>query len=151
MIYQLSARYAAASLVILIALCGCSTGSTPAIVAAPIPKEKTMFGLAVSRAPASHVPPIVVGGVRYEPTSQTTIPASDHVPGVLGAYNAEIGAKLWSVKVADQAIEERLETDVQEDYITTLVAAPDGKLHVTTETGRKYEVDPATRTARVLQ
>ena len=110
-----------------------------------------MFGLSVSRAPASHVPPIVVDGVRYEPTSQTTIPDSDHAPGVLGAYNAETGAKLWAVKVADQVIDERLETDVQEDYIAILVATPEGKLHVTTETGLKYEVNPATRAVRALQ
>jgi outer membrane protein assembly factor BamB len=120
---------------------------------ATAPKEKPMSGLSglsASRPPASHVAPVVVDGVRYEPTSQSTTPGPDHAPGVLGAYNTSSGALLWAVKLSNKPIDPRLESDVQEDHIKTLTATPNGKLSITTETGRKYEVDPATKQARAL-
>ena len=109
-----------------------------------------MSGLSASRPAASHVTPVVVGQVRYEPTSQTTQPGPDHAPGVLGAYDATTGAKLWSVKLADRPTDKRLETDVQEDHIKTLAQTADGKLSITTESGRKYEVDTTTKKAAAL-
>lgn len=85
-----------------------------------------------------------------DPFFCVTLPGPDHAPGVLGAYDATTGALLWAVKLSDRPIDKQLETDVQEDHIKTLTATPDGKLNITTETGRKYEVDLVTKKARAL-
>ncbi len=113
-------------------------------------KESSMSGLSFSRPPAPHVPPVTIDGIRYEPTTQSATPGPDHAPGVLGAYDAATGARLWTLKVYDLAIDPRLESDVQEDHFRTLAATSDGKLLIITETGRRYEVDPAKRIARAL-
>jgi hypothetical protein len=109
-----------------------------------------MSGLMTSRPRAPQVPPVTIGGVRYEPTAQTATPGPEHAPGVLGAYDAASGARLWTLEVYRQQIDSRLERDVQEDHFQSLEATPDGKLLIVTETGRRYEVDPTTRGVRAL-
>ncbi len=109
-----------------------------------------MSGLSSSRPMAPKVAPVTIGAVRYEPTTQTTTPGPEHAPGVLGAYDAATGARLWTLKVDAQAIDKRLETDVQEDHFKSMTATPEGKLQIVTEAGRRYEVDPSTRSVRPL-
>mgnify|MGYP001488310802 CR=1 FL=1 len=109
-----------------------------------------MSGLMSSRPRVPHVAPVTIGAVRYEPTVQTATPGPEHAPGVLGAYDATTGVRLWTLKVYVRPIDSRLETDVQEDHIKSLTATPDGKLQIVTETGRRYEVDPDSRSARAL-
>lgn len=109
-----------------------------------------MSGLMSSRPRVPHVAPATIGTVRYEPTVQTATPGPEHAPGVLGAYDATTGVRLWTLKVYVRLIDSRLETDVQEDHIKSLTATPDGKLQIVTETGRRYEVDPDSRSARAL-
>jgi hypothetical protein len=113
-------------------------------------KETSMSGLTSSRPRAAHVPPVTIGAVRYQPTTQDTIPGPEHAPGVLGAYDAASGQRLWTLKVHENVINPALEKDVQQDHLKTLTATTDGKLQITTETGRRYEVDPGARTARTL-
>ncbi len=109
-----------------------------------------MSGLTPSRAPPAYVVPLTIGGVRYEPTTQTTTPGPEHAPGVLGAYDAKTGTRLWTLEVYVPPVDPRLEGDAQEDHIIDLTATPDGKVRIVTETGRRYEVDPASRSARTL-
>jgi hypothetical protein len=110
-----------------------------------------MSGLKSSRPLIADVAPVTIGAVRYEPTSQTTTPGPEHAPGVLGAYDVATGTRLWTLKVYDRPIDSRLESDAQEDHIKVLTATPEGKLHIVTETNRRYEVDPVTRTSRELK
>lgn len=109
-----------------------------------------MSGLTSSRPRIPNVPPVMIGRVRYEPTVQTTTLGPEHAPGVLGAYDSDTGDRLWTLKVYERRIDTRLESDAQEDHIRSLTALPEGKLLIVTETGRKYEVDPASRSARAL-
>jgi hypothetical protein len=104
-----------------------------------------------SRPMIADVAPITIGAVRYEPTSQTTTPWPEHAPGVLGAYDVVMGTRLWTLKVYDGHIDSRLESDAQEDHIRVLSATSDGKLHIVTETNRRYEVDPVARISRELK
>lgn len=113
-------------------------------------KEKPMSGLSFSRPLVARVEPVTIGAVRYEPTIQTTTPGPEHAPGVLGAYDASTGVRLWTLKVSAPVVDQRLESDTQEDHIRTLTVSPDGKLQIVTETGRRYEVDPVTRCVRSL-
>ena len=109
-----------------------------------------MSSLTSSRPRAPHVPPVIIGAVRYQPTTQDTIAGPEHAPGVLGAYDAATGNRLWTLQVYKRPVDPRLEKDVQEDHFKTLAATPDGKLQIVTETGRKYEVDPVARSARSI-
>lgn len=109
-----------------------------------------MSGLMSSRPRIPQVAPVMIGAVRYEPTVQTSTPGPEHAPGVLGAYDATTGIRLWTLKVYARPIDTRLETDVQEDHIKSLTATPDGKLQIVTETGRRYEVDPESQSAQAL-
>lgn len=109
-----------------------------------------MSGLMSSRPRIPQVAPVTIGAVRYEPTVQTSTPGPEHAPGVLGAYDAATGVRLWTLNVYTRPIDTRLETDVQEDHINSLTATPDGKLRIVTETGLRYEVDPDSRSAHAL-
>jgi len=109
-----------------------------------------MSDLTSSRPKAAHVPPVTIDGVRYEPTTQTATPGPEHAPGVLGAYDATSGDRLWTLEVYTQGTNSRLESDNQQDHIKSLTATPDGKLQIVSETGRRYEVDPTSRTASAL-
>lgn len=109
-----------------------------------------MSGLTSSRPRIPTVAPVTIGRVRYEPTVQTTTPGPEHAPGVLGAYDADTGDRLWTLKVYERPVDPRLESDAQEDHIRSLTAMPDGKLQIVTETNRSYEVDPESRSARAL-
>jgi hypothetical protein len=148
----MSRRAALARCLLLAALAGWTTACGPAGAppSANATKETTMSGLTSSRPPAPKVQPVIIRGVRYEPTVQTTTPGPEHAPGVLGAYDATTGARLWTLKVYERPVDPRLERDVQEDHFASMIAAADGKLHITTETGRKYEVDTAARSARAI-
>lgn len=109
-----------------------------------------MTGLMSSRPRAPQVPPVTLGAVRYEPTTQDTLPGPEHAPGVLGAYDPATGKRLWTLQVYTRRIDPKLEKDVQEDHFKTLTVTADGKLRIVTETGRRYEVDPAARSALPL-
>ena len=109
-----------------------------------------MLGLSSSRPPAPRLPPVTIGAVRYLPTSLETKAASNQGPGILGAYDAATGERLWTLEVYVDKIDPQWESDVQEDHFATLTATPEGKLLIVTETRRRFEVDPATRTARPL-
>lgn len=113
-------------------------------------QEKPMSGLKSSRPWAPQVQPVTIGAVSYQPTTQDTIAGPEHAPGFLGAYDATTGARLWTLKVYERPVDARLEKDVQQDHFKTLTSTADGKLQVVTETGRRYEVDLAARSARAL-
>lgn len=138
-----------AGLALLTLVASACRAADPAASQAPA-KEKAMFELTSSRPMAPHVPPVTIGAVRYEPTTQERRAPSDKGPGILGAYDAATGKRLWTLKVYVDAIDPNWESDVQEDHFATMTATPEGKLLIVTETQRRFEVDPATRTARAL-
>jgi hypothetical protein len=139
-------RAALAALTIVASAC---RAADPAAPPAPA-KERPMFELSSSRPPAPRIAPVIIGAVRYEPTTQERRAPSDKGPGILGAYDAATGQRLWTLKVYVDEIDPNWESDVQEDHFATMTATPEGKLLIVTETQRRFEVDPATRTARAL-
>jgi hypothetical protein len=96
------------------------------------------------------VPPVIIGGVRYLPTWLEAKAATERGPGILGASDAATGQRLWTLVVYADAIDPQWESDVQEDYFAAMSATPEGRLLIVTETGRRFEVDPVTRSARPL-
>lgn len=109
-----------------------------------------MMQLTSSRPPAPRVPPVTIGAVRYAPTALETKAAPEQGPGILGAYDASTGQRLWTLEVYVREIDPRWESDAQEDHFASMTATDDGKLLIVTETRRRYEVDPVARTATAL-
>ena len=140
----------ALALIALVMISASACGADVPLSPTPTVKEKPMSGLMSSRPRIPQVAPVMIGAVRYEPTVQTTTPGPEHAPGVLGAYDATTGVRLWTLNVYTRSIDSRIEADVQEDHIKCLTATSDGKLQIVTETGRRYEVDPDSRSARAL-
>lgn len=97
------------------------------------------------------VEPVTVGGLRFEVLRKTRAHGFDQNGGVIVAVDGASGKQAWTLKVYTIEYIPKLETDVQDIFITALTPSADGrKLHVTDEKGRHYEVDIAARSSRLL-
>jgi len=85
-----------------------------------------------SRARPPHVAPVVHKGVRYEQAGL----------GMLAAFDAKSGAKLWTLRVYETEPNPNIEADVQAVYFArmTLVANLD-ELRIEDEARRIFRVD----------
>jgi hypothetical protein len=94
------------------------------------------------RAAPAEVPPVVLGGVRYE------APHFDNPCGQKGgcvvAFDVVTGAQLWFVKVYCVAYDKNLEEDVQDVFITSMMAGGPG-LAITNERDHRFSLDLQTR------
>jgi len=86
-------------------------------------------------APAA-VAPVVVKGVEYS--------APHNAMGFVVATGISSGKELWRVRIYEVRVDPNLERDVQDVFITSLVAKDD-TLIVTNERGEKYTLDLKTR------
>jgi outer membrane protein assembly factor BamB len=69
--------------------------------------------------------------------------------GYVAARDPATGKELWTLKVYDVNYDPKLEGDVQDVFITGLAKSGSGhELIVTDERGRRYVVDPKTRSVR---
>jgi hypothetical protein len=69
--------------------------------------------------------------------------------GYIAALDPANGKELWTLKVYDVFYDPKLEEDVQDVFITALRKSASGReLIVTDERGRRYIVDPKTRSVR---
>jgi len=87
------------------------------------------------------VTPVVHNGVKYTAPMESM--------GVVVAFNAASGAKLWEQKIYDVKIDPALEADIQYVYITTL-AIQGNDLIVTNEVGARYAMNLSSRAVRKL-
>ena len=98
------------------------------------------------RLPPPTVPPLTIGGVRYEAIHWGRERGLDQDGGYIAAIDAASGQELWTLKVYSIAIDPAMERDGQDVFIKTLGKTFfGGKLKITDERGRHYLVDPATR------
>jgi hypothetical protein len=111
---------------LILALAVLALGSSSAFAKRPAPKD---------------VPPVMAGGIRY------TAPARDG-GGYVEARDVRSGKLLWELRVYEIKIDQNLERDVQDIFITSLKVA-DGKLQVVNEKGDKFVVDLSKR--KVIQ
>jgi hypothetical protein len=98
----------------------------------------TPLAFAKRRAPEP-VKAVVHDGVRYE--------APVEKMGIVEAFDAATGKKLFEVQVYWVTVDPNLERDVQDVYITKLEVAGGGLL-VTDERDRQFLVDLKTRAVR---
>src|ERR1044072_1232324 len=88
-------------------------------------------------APAK-IEPVIDEGIRY------VAPIDDGRRAYVEAWDVQTNKKLWNLTVFTNRIDPKLEEDVQWVFINTL-STQDGVLLVTSEDGRRYEVDLETK------
>lgn len=101
----------------------------------------------ISRPPAPDVKPVVHNGVRYE-QDRTDERQGDQPGGYLVALDAKTGARLWRLKVYELQAGPGAPTGGAV-YFRSMQLAPGGAaLDIEDETGVRYSVDLARRTAQ---
>ena len=85
-----------------------------------------------------NVDPVIYEGVRY------VAPNDDGRRGYVEAWNVGTNKKLWELTIFTNRIDPNLEEDVQWIFITTL-NIQGGRLIVTSERGKTYQVDLSTK------
>src|SRR5262249_18832280 len=95
-----------------------------------------------SRPPPPAVPPVEHAGVRY---SQDSSP-----PAALAATDAATGKPLWRLKVYEDANDPNAPTTMPRYFRSMRLAAGGSALEIEDETGCRYRVDLAARTATWL-
>jgi hypothetical protein len=101
------------------------------------------------RAGPSKVASVVVDDVEFAAIPWGKARGLGQNGGYLAARDPETGKEIWTLKVYDVPYDPALEGDVQDVFITALAKSASGhELVVTDERGRRYIVDPKTRTAR---
>jgi hypothetical protein len=94
---------------------------------------------AAKRIAPAQVEPVVYEGIRY------VAPNDDGRRGCIEAWDVQTNRKLWNLTVFTNTIDPKLEEDVQWVFIKAL-SVEDGVLLVTSEHGRRYQVDLKRRT-----
>ncbi len=88
------------------------------------------------RSAPADVAPIVIKGVEYS--------APHDAMGFVVVKGISSGKELWRVRIYEVRVNPELERDVQDVFITALVAKDDTLL-ITNERGEKYALDLKTR------
>lgn len=102
---------------------------------------------APKRLPPDDVPPVTVGGVRYEVIHWGKERDLGQNGGILAAVDPATGREMWTMKVYRIDYDpDGFEFDMQDRFIARLEVAG-SRLRATTEDGAVYLVDPATRTS----
>jgi hypothetical protein len=94
-------------------------------------------------APAKRLPPVKVDPVVYEGIRYVA-PNNDGRRGCIEAWNVGTNKKLWELTLFTNRIDPNLEEDVQWVFIKAL-NIQDGRLIVTSERGKTYQVDVNTK------
>jgi len=90
------------------------------------------------RLPPVKVDPVVYEGIRY------VAPNDDGLRGYIEAWNVRTNKKLWELTLFTNPIDPNIEEDVQWVFIKAL-NIHDGRLMVTSERGKTYQVDVNTK------
>src|SRR5882672_8641028 len=90
------------------------------------------------RTASVNVAPVIYEGIRY------AAPNNDGSRGYIEAWNVGTNKKLWELTVFTNGIDPKLEEDVQWVFIKAL-NIQDGRLMVTSERGKTYQVDVNTK------
>jgi len=96
------------------------------------------------RAAPAKVQPVIHQGIRY------VAPNDDGRRGYVEAWDAQTNKRLWELTVFTNTIDPKLEEDVQWVFIKAL-SIEGGMLLVTSEHGRRYQVDLKTKATNEVE
>jgi hypothetical protein len=102
------------------------------------------YPLAAKRTAPPKVEPVVHDGIRY------VAPNDDGRRAYIEAWVIRTNRKLWDLTVFTNLVDSKLEEDVQWVFIKAL-RVEDGMLLVTSERGRRYQVDLGTKAIKELE
>lgn len=92
------------------------------------------------------IDPVVIGKVRYEVIHWGKERGLKQNGGYIAAFDTSNGKELWILKVYDITYNPNLEGDVQDVFIVSMSKGFfSGKLHIKDEKGRRFVIDPDTR------
>lgn len=98
------------------------------------------------RAGPAGVAPVTIGDLEFTAIPWGKARGLGQNGGYIAATDRATGKELWTLKVYDVRYDPALEGDVQDVFIKSLVKSASGsELIVTDERGRRYLVDPQTR------
>ncbi len=123
------------------AACVSSKEISPMSLPPPIssPTTSTSTSTSASRLPPAVVPPVVIGGLRFQ--QRHGDPEVDgQVGGWLDAFDHS-GRRLWTLKVYENLRKPGLEGDAQDIFFSSMEALPDARLRIVDESGRSWLVD----------
>jgi hypothetical protein len=104
---------------------------------------------AAKRAAPPRVAPVTIDDVEFAAIPWGKARGLGQNGGYLAARDPATGKEIWTLKVYDVVYDPKLEGDVQDVFITALGKSASGhELVVTDERGRRYLVDPKTRSVR---
>ena len=136
---QLSAALLAGTVLLLAGL-GCSADEKAAVA----PTAPT---LQAKRVGPKAVAPVTVGGVRYEALPWGKKRGLGQNGGYLATFDAKTGSELGLIKVYEIKYDPKLEADVQDVFISRLDTL-DGAVLITDERGRKFILDPLSKSVK---
>ena len=119
----------------------CAVADQPPGAAADAPNAK--------RAGPPKVAPVAIGDLEFAAIPWGKARGLGQNGGYVAAIDRATGKEMWTLKVYDVRYDPALEGDVQDIFIKSLAKSASGReLFVTDERGRRYFVDPQTRSVR---
>lgn len=104
-----------------------------------------MTGDKKRREPKS-VPPLEVGGIRYEAPFQGVPYGYRQDGGIVVARDVASKRLLWAQKIYSISHDDSREDDKQDVFITSMILGEDGKsLFITNERGEHFQLDLSAR------
>jgi PQQ enzyme repeat len=101
------------------------------------------------RVGPANVSPVFIGDLKFEALQWGKDRGLGQNGGYIAALDAASGNELWTLKIYDVPYDPNLEGDVQDVFIKSMSKSLFGqKLNITDERGRKYVVDPKTRSVQ---
>ncbi len=103
-------------------------------------------GVSGKRVGPPAVPPVTIGGIRFEALHWTRERGLPQNGGYVAALEAATGKELWTARIYEIVYDPALESDVQDVFIRSMSRTLfGGRLKITDERGRRWLLDPATR------
>lgn len=133
------------SVALLLICAGCSTEKPPALSGSadhPEPKSSKRVG-------PSQVATVTIGELVFAPIHWGKRRGLPQNGGYVAAFDLNSGKELWTLKIYDIQYDPEKEQDVQDIFIKIMTRSGPN-LVVTDEEGRKYRVNPTTRSVRTL-
>jgi hypothetical protein len=118
------------------------------VAAAAVASQEKSMESAKRRVPS--VPPVSLGGTRYEVVRGARSRGFNQNGGVLAAVDVRSGKELWTLLVYETRYNDKEEQDVQDVFITHMAMSEDRKhLLIKSESKKSYSVNLDDRSVTV--
>ena len=105
--------------------------------------------LQAKRVAPPEVAPVTIGDLRFEAVHWGKERGFGQNGGYVAAFDAASGQELWTLEVYQVDYDPEMEADVQDVFIQSMSRSLWGKkLKITDERGRRYVVDPQSRSVK---